>query len=122
MAGKPVHVEIAASDAGSAVTFYGDLFGWEFQPFPGSPSEYHTAQSSEDTGTAITASADAPPVRVYYDVDDVRAAGARVTELGGSAEEPLPVPGMGWFATCTDPEGNPFGLWQHDTAAQMPEQ
>jgi predicted enzyme related to lactoylglutathione lyase len=24
---------------------------------------------------------------------------------------------MGWFATGTDTEGNPIGLWQSDTAA-----
>jgi len=26
---------------------------------------------------------------------------------------------MGWFATCTDPEGNDFGLWQNDPNASM---
>jgi predicted enzyme related to lactoylglutathione lyase len=30
------------------------------------------------------------------------------------------VPGMGWFATCTDPHGNEFGLWQTDTSAPAP--
>ena len=25
----------------------------------------------------------------------------------------MPVPSMGWFAICTDVEGNEFGLWQH---------
>jgi predicted enzyme related to lactoylglutathione lyase len=24
---------------------------------------------------------------------------------------------MGWFATCTDPHGNEFGLWQTDSSA-----
>jgi predicted enzyme related to lactoylglutathione lyase len=28
---------------------------------------------------------------------------------------------MGWFATCTDPHGNEFGIWQTDPSAQMPE-
>ena len=27
--------------------------------------------------------------------------------------------GMGWFSTCTDVEGNEFGLWQNDTSASM---
>jgi predicted enzyme related to lactoylglutathione lyase len=26
---------------------------------------------------------------------------------------------MGWFATCTDNEGNNFGLWQTDPSASM---
>jgi predicted enzyme related to lactoylglutathione lyase len=24
---------------------------------------------------------------------------------------------MGWFATCRDPHGNDFGLWQTDSSA-----
>ena len=58
-------------------------------------------------------------MRVYYDVDDVRASADRVRELGGSADEPQLVPGMGWFATCTDPEGNAFGLWKNDPNASV---
>jgi len=53
-------------------------------------------------------------------VDDINAGAARVTELGGEANEPGPVPGMGWFATCRDPQGNEFGLWQTDPSAPAP--
>lgn len=27
---------------------------------------------------------------------------------------------MGWFATCTDTQGNEFGLWQSDPSAPAP--
>ena len=114
---KPVHVEIGASDVGRATSFYGGLFGWEFQPFEGSPTEYHMARFSEDTGGAVQEGG--PSLRVYFDVDDIRAARERVLELGGQADEPQPVPGMGWFVTATDPEGNAFGLWQTDSSASM---
>ena len=53
-------------------------------------------------------------------MDDVNAGAARVNELGGQASKQMPVPNMGWFATCTDPHGNEFGLWQTDPSAQMP--
>jgi uncharacterized protein len=114
---KPVHVEIGASDTQRALSFYSDLFGWSFEKFEGSPTEYHMARFSEDTGGAIQDGG--PSVRVYYDVDDVKAGHARVQELGGSAGDPQPVPGMGWFVTATDPEGNAFGLWQNDPNASM---
>ena len=114
---KPVHVEIGAGDTKRAIEFYGGLFGWEFQAYEGSPTEYHMARFSEDTGGAIQDGG--PSVRVYYDVDDIRAGAARVNELGGKADDPQPVPQMGWFATCTDPEGNDFGLWQTDPNASM---
>ena len=55
--------------------------------------------------------------RAYFDVPDVRAGAAKVQELGGEADEPMPVPGMGWFATCRDPHGNDFGIWQTDDSA-----
>jgi predicted enzyme related to lactoylglutathione lyase len=29
----------------------------------------------------------------------------------------MPVPSMGWFAACKDPEGNAFSLWQTDSSA-----
>ena len=40
--------------------------------------------------------------------------------VGGEANEPMPVPSMGWFVTCTDPNGNEFGLWQNDPSAPAP--
>ncbi len=38
-------------------------------------------------------------------------------ELGGEAEDKLPVQGYGWFAGCKDTEGNAFSLWQSDESA-----
>jgi predicted enzyme related to lactoylglutathione lyase len=29
----------------------------------------------------------------------------------------MPIPGVGWFALCVDPEGNRFGLMQSDESA-----
>ena len=53
---------------------------------------------------------------VYFDSQDIDADLARVRELGGQAEEKQPIPGVGWFARCTDTEGNPFSLFQGDDA------
>lgn len=118
MAGKPVHFEIPASDTSRAREFYGNLFGWEWQTMEG-PVEYHMTRTSEDTGGAIFPG-DPGAIRPYFEVDDINAGVARVRELGGNADDPQPVPTMGWFATGSDPEGNPIGLWQTDPNAQMP--
>jgi predicted enzyme related to lactoylglutathione lyase len=121
MAGQMVHIEIPADDTAAARAFWGSLFGWEFNEFPG-PSEYHMTRLSEQQGAAITNMEPGKRgSRVYFDVDDVRNAGAKVAELGGKASEPMPVPGMGWFVTCTDPHGNEFGLWQNDENAPAPQ-
>jgi uncharacterized protein len=121
MAGQMVHLEIPAGDTAKAREFWSGLFGWEFQTFEGSPSEYLTTRFSDTTGGAIMA-ADGPErgPRVYFDVDDINAGVSRVKELGGEASDGMPVPGMGWFATCTDNEGNDFGLWQTDPSASAP--
>jgi len=115
MAGKPVHFEIPAKDTSRAQEFYGNLFGWQFQAMEG-PAEYHMTRLSEDTGGAVFPG-DSGAIRVYFDVDDIKAGVARLKELGGSADDPQPVPTMGWFATGTDTEGNPIGLWQNDPSA-----
>ena len=120
MAGQMVHLEIPAGDTAKAREFWGGLFGWQFQAFEGSPTEYHMTRFSDTSGGAIyEAEGDRRGTRVYFDVDDIGAGGARVKELGGEAGEATPVPSMGWFSTCTDPEGNDFGLWQNDPNASM---
>ncbi len=120
MAGQMVHIEIPADDTEKSREFWGSLFGWKFEAYPG-PSEYHMTRISETTGGAIS---NAEPgkrgTRTYFDVDDINAGAARVKELGGSADDPMPVPSMGWFATCKDPHGNEFGLWQNDPSAPAP--
>ena len=113
MAGQMVHLEIPAGDTAKAREFWGGLFGWEFQAFEGSPTEYHMTRFSETTGGAIMERDDsAQGPRVYFDVDDINAGASRVKELGGEASDAMPVPSMGWFATCKDTDGNDFGLWQ----------
>ena len=120
MPGQPVHIEIPADDTAKGQKFWGSLFGWKFQAFPG-PFEYHMGRISDQAGVAITnMEAGKRGIRTYFDVDDIQAGAKRVNELGGEAGEPAPVPSMGWFSTCKDPQGNEFGLWQNDSSAQPP--
>ena len=121
MAGEIVHIEIPADDTAKAQEFWGGLFGWQFQAYPG-PFEYHMTRISDQAGAAITNMEEGKQgIRTYFDVDDINAGVARVRELGGEAGEPGPVPNMGWFAVCKDPQGNDFGLWQIDESAPTPE-
>ena len=119
MAGEVVHLEIPSKDTAKSRAFWGGLFGWTFEQYPG-PSEYHMTRISEQSGAAISGDSELRGTRVYFDVDDITAGAARVGELGGEAGEPMPVPSMGWFAVCKDVEGNEFGLWQSDADAPTP--
>ena len=57
---------------------------------------------------------------VYFETDDIDAELAKVRELGGQAEDKQPIPGVGWFAGCKDPEGNAFSLFQSDESIPAP--
>jgi uncharacterized protein len=117
MAARVVHVEFPARDADRAQSFYEGLFGWGFsQPMP--DVDYRMTDLGEGQGAAVFPSdSGATGLKVYFGVDDLEAALAKVRELGGQAEDKASVPGMGWFAACKDPDGNAFSLWQTDSSA-----
>jgi predicted enzyme related to lactoylglutathione lyase len=120
MPGQIVHFEIPADDTVRGREFWGSLFGWTFDSYPG-PSEYHMARMTEQSGVAISNMEPGKRgTRAYFDVEDINTGVQRVKELGGHADEPQAVPSMGWFVTCKDPHGNEFGLWQNDPAAPGP--
>ena len=118
MAGKLVHFELPAQDVGRAKRFWSGVFGWEFGDSAMPEFEYYMVQTGDDQGGAIMPSetAAASPI-VYFDTDDIDASIATVREHGGNAEDKAPVPTHGWFAACSDSEGNAFHLWQSDPAA-----
>ena len=118
MAGQMVHFEVPTQDTKRSREFWGSLFGWQFQAYEGSPTEYHMTRLSETQGGAISES-EGRGIRLYFDADDVRASAAKVGELGGESGDVMPVPSMGWFAVCKDADGNEFGLWQNDPEASM---
>ena len=55
----------------------------------------------------------------YFDVKSVQEYSAKVEQLGGKVISPkMPVPGMGYFAVCTDTENNGFGIFEADQTAK----
>lgn len=115
-----MHFEIPADDPCGGRQFWGSLFGWKFEESRGL-FEYDVARVSGQLGAAVTHMEPGKRgIRTYFDTDDINLATARVQELGGVADEPRPVPGTGWLATCQDTEGNEFGLWQDDPSAPGP--
>jgi predicted enzyme related to lactoylglutathione lyase len=54
----------------------------------------------------------------YIAVENVDKAVAKAERLGAKVMMgKTPVPGMGWFAQLTDPEGNVIAVWETDSAA-----
>jgi predicted enzyme related to lactoylglutathione lyase len=58
-----------------------------------------------------------PFARSDGDIDLVELRG--VEAAGGKALMPkMPIPGIGWFAVCSDTEGNKFGIMEEDPKAK----
>jgi uncharacterized protein len=116
MPGKLVHFELPAKDAARARAFWSGVFGWTFSD-PGLGGEYWMTRTAEDQGGAVyLAAGEVRGAMVYFDTDDIQASIERARALGGSAEDRQPIPQIGWFARCSDTEGNAFGLFESDTS------
>ena len=113
MAGEVSFFELGVEDPTSARTFYGELFGWRMQPGPSGAELGFQIETGNIRGGLHGGEAGAGPY-LFFKVDDIRAAAARVRELGGEAEfneHSGPGP-SGTFAFCRDNQGSSFGLHQ----------
>lgn len=106
--GKLSYFEIPVPDAGRARAFYGDLFGWDFEE--GNFPDYFMIPNASPLA-GLSGGEEGPHPRVFFDVEDMEKAVARVRGLGGQAGDPQEVP-SGHFARCRDDQGTHFTLWQ----------
>ena len=122
MDGQLVHFELPAQDAGRAKEFWKSLFGWKFQDYEG-PVEYHMLTGNEPGGAIYpTEEGGGSGPIVYFGTSDIDASVSKARELGSSAEDKQPIPGIGWFARCVDTEGNKFSLFQGDESVAAPDE
>ena len=100
----PVH------DLAKGRAFFGAVLGWQF-PDP-QPDELgaHIANISAPPGSlGKVAPEGSTRAQLWFVVDDIHAAVAKIRELGGSAEEPV-LYDSGWSAECVDDQGTTFNL------------
>jgi predicted enzyme related to lactoylglutathione lyase len=121
MAGKIGHVEYPAQDVERATTFYGSLFGWEFQD-AGMPGMQYMLFQAEPPGAVYPSQSNEKGPNIYFISENIDGDVARVRELGGEADDKQPIPGVGWFSRCKDTEGNPFSFFQGDESVAPPGQ
>jgi predicted enzyme related to lactoylglutathione lyase len=125
------HFEIYADDPQALAKFYTSIFDWKIEAPPGmggyllvrtvetSPQGMATQPGGINGGIMKRPDADAPPVINYVNVESIEQTAERAKKLGAKVmKDKSPVPGMGWFAILTDPQNNPFALWQTDSAAK----
>lgn len=108
-----VHIEIPSKDPKKNSQFYKDLFDWEISMFE--ELNYAMFNPGEGPGGGF------PPVvdfnktdrlLVYIDTDDIERDLKKAVSLGGKQVlAKTEIPGQGWFALFTDPEGNTLALY-----------
>jgi predicted enzyme related to lactoylglutathione lyase len=117
--GVPCWVDTSQPDPEAAVTFYGELFGWEFEDAtpPGAPGKYYIARIRGGDVAAVGSQPQGAPAtavwNTYVWVADADETAARVRAAGGSVlMEPSDVADAGRTAVFTDPAGAAFRVWQ----------
>jgi uncharacterized protein len=117
-----VWFEIPADNPERAKAFYGNLFGWKINLFPGGGDYWHIdTGGADDTPDGALKKRKHPqePVVNYVSVDSVDKFADKIAKLGGKiCMAKTAVPQMGYFAVCQDTEGNPLGIWETDANAK----
>ena len=119
--GDIVHFEINTKDAERTKKFYSRLFGWKYKDSEIPGIEYYLIDGVTPGG-AINPLAQDSTVKaptVYFGVEDIDVTLKKVRDGGGTGDDKQPIPGQGWFAACTDPDGNSFSLFQNDPSVTM---
>ena len=120
--GKVVNFHLPADDVARAVTFYREVFGWEFVAQPGSAVPYHVLDGPSAEGAGIPAAITSrqeivkAPVPTI-EVDDIDAKMTAIATKGGQQARVQDIAGIGRFGYAIDSEGNVIALLQRARAA-----
>lgn len=108
------HIEFDAVDMDRAQAFYEAVFGWTFREFMGGAMRVFGTGETHVGGLMKVESVKAgTSPSVWLHVEDCDATVAKALAAGGAVMKAKDeVPGVGWSAQFSDPEGNPVGIVQ----------
>ncbi len=117
------HFDIPSDNPERTQKFYQEVFEWKFDKWEG-PMEYWMIKTGDDSKPGInggmvrrmpgqmgmTNTIEVPSLDEYT---------KKIQSSGGQVLIPkMPIPSVGYFATCMDTEGNIFGIIQMDQSAK----
>lgn len=112
--------DLMSTDVEASKKFYGELFGWQAKNAEGAPGPY-TMLSLENESVGAMMPIDPemskqgipPHWSVYIYVENLEQTMARIQQHGGKVLcGPMEVMTHGRMATCMDPQGAAFNIWQ----------
>jgi predicted enzyme related to lactoylglutathione lyase len=125
------HFEIYANDPDKLSHFYTSLFDWHVEHMPNmdywvvrtvdvdenrmpkTPGAVNGGFARRPHGYGVNGSVN------YVMVDSIEKYVEKAKHLGAKlTKDKTAVPGMGWFAMFTDPEGNHFAVFKNDQTAK----
>ena len=120
-------VDLAANDAGRAMSFYARAFGWQFEPQHANGGHFMRCRvGGRDAGSLYELRAAQLARGVpshwtpYLRVDDLEANTLRIAALGGRIlVSPFEVDGVARIALIEDAVGAVVGLWEPLPQAQL---
>ena len=122
-----VHFEMPSDDRQRMADFYTSAFGWQMQMFGEEMGNYVVATTGENdengrpklagtiNGGFYPRREDMPDQHpsIVIAVDDIRRGMQKVTDAGGKVlGEPVEIPGIGWYVSFIDTEGNRVSMLQ----------
>ncbi|MEU6353310.1 VOC family protein [Streptomyces sp. NPDC047072] len=114
--GAPNWLDLGTPDLDGAISFYGALFGWEFQPGPPEAGGYGFFRLDGRTaagGMRTTGEQGPPSWTVYFQTPDADATAKAAEQAHGKVlMPPMDVMEEGRMAVLADKAGVPFGIWQ----------
>lgn len=112
--GDITHIDIPVDDVDRAKGFYGALFGWQIQEYPGYEGYPMWQAPNKISGGGLAPrdeNFDRP--RSYVEVDSIDETIATAVEAGATValakDEITPT---SWWAIIVDPDGNEIGLYE----------
>ena len=113
------HFEIPADDVGKLKEFYEKLLGWKITKAEG-PFEYCLIETGGVGGGMRKRENLNDKINVHILVESVDEYNKKVEELGGKVLVPKQtIPGYGFVAYISDPQGNMFGIFEENKEARF---
>ncbi len=114
--GAPVWLDLGTPNVEAAASFYGALFGWEFQSAGPDAGGYGMFRLQGKTVAALGPLAEQGAESawtLYFHTPDADATAKAVEQAGGTVRlAPFDVFTQGRMAVFTDPSGAQFAVWQ----------